>query len=236
MKLEGKKVLITGGAIRLGRAISMAFANAGAQIIIHYNNSRREAAALLSELAGKKSGHQIIKCNLEKQNLINKMFSSLGTVDILVNNASVYHRQSLSSEDIDEAKTQFQVNFWAPLTLMREFYRKNIAGGCIINILDQSIAKIGKDDGAYVFSKKSLAEATLAAALQWAPKIRVNAIAPGAVIPPRGMEKSMMKKQLASMPMEKAPSPEDIANACIYLVEQDALTGQILYLDGGAHI
>jgi hypothetical protein len=236
MKLENKIVLVTGGAVRIGRAICIAFANAGAKLAIHYNNSGKEAEKLLKELGGSKSGHMTVKCDLSDLEAAGRIIPSTGKIDILVNNASIYFPCPLAKENIAGAKRQLDINFRAPLILMKKFQRQNIKEGCIINLLDRRITKTFPDDGSYALSKKALAEATMTAALQWAPKIRVNAVAPGAVLPPRGMEKSKMKIQIAMTPMKKAPTPEDVAKACLFLAETDSITGQIIFVDGGQHL
>jgi len=142
----------------------------------------------------------------------------------------------LAKESIPDAKRQMDINFRAPLILMRKFQEQKIKEGCVINLLDRRISKSYPDDGSYALSKKALAEATLTAALEWAPRIRVNGVAPGAVLPPRGMEKSRMKIQISMTPMKKAPTPEDVAKACIFLVENDSITGQVIFVDGGQHL
>jgi len=208
MIINGKTVLVTGGAVRIGRAICTGFARAGAKVVIHYNKSGKEAAELLKMLGGKKAGHRIVKCELSNLDAAEILIPSLGKIDMLVNNASIFIPCPLSSEKLLDAKKQMDINFRAPLLLMRKFMEQKMKEGCIINLLDQRIAKTSPNDGSYTLSKKALAEATLTAALQWAPRIRVNGIAPGAVLPPRGMEDSKMKIQISMTPMKKAPTPE----------------------------
>ncbi|MFA6567874.1 MAG: SDR family oxidoreductase [Victivallales bacterium] len=236
MLIKNKTVLITGGAVRIGRAICTGFAGAGAKVIIHYNKSGKEAAALLKMLGGEKAGHRIVKCELSDLAAVRKLIPSMGKIDILVNNASIYFPCPLSTEKLLDAKKQMDINFRAPLILMRKFMEQEIKEGCIINLVDQRIAKTSPNDGSYTLSKKALAEATCASALQWAPRIRVNGIAPGAVLPPRGMENSKMKIQISMTPMKKAPTPGEIAKTCIFLAESDSITGQIIFVDGGQHL
>jgi NAD(P)-dependent dehydrogenase (short-subunit alcohol dehydrogenase family) len=106
----------------------------------------------------------------------------------------------------------------------------------IVNLLDQRIAKVDHETFAYAISKKALAEATLAAALQLAPRVRVNGISPGPVFPPKGLESSKMEKTLASLPLKRAVSPDDLADACVMLVENDSITGSILNVDCGQRL
>jgi NAD(P)-dependent dehydrogenase (short-subunit alcohol dehydrogenase family) len=236
MLIRNKTVLVTGGAVRIGRAICAGFADTGAKVIIHYNKSGKEAAELLKMIGGKKAGHRTIKCELSNLAAVGKLIASTGKIDILVNNASIYFPCALGKENIAQAKRQFKINFHAPLLLMRKFQEQEISEGCIINLLDQRIAKTSPDDGSYTLSKKALAKATFTAALRWAPRIRVNGIAPGAVLPPRGMENSKMKIQISMTPMKKAPTPEQISRTCLFLTENDSVTGQIIYVDGGQHL
>ena len=236
MFIKNKTVLVTGGAVRIGRAICAGFAGAGAKVIIHYNKSGKEATALLKSIGGEKAGHRTVKCEFSNLAAVEKLIPSLGKIDLLVNNASVYFPCPLGKENIAIARKQYDINLHTPLILMRKFQEQKIKSGCIINLLDQRIAKFSPADGSYTLSKKALAEATLAAALQWAPRIRVNAIAPGAVLPPRGMENSKMKIQISLTPMKKAPTPAEVAKACIFLAESDSITGQIIFVDGGQHL
>ncbi len=236
MDLKGKHVLVTGGAVRIGRAICIAFVKAGAKVAIHYNKSGKKALKLLNDIGGKKAGHCAVKCDLSDLDAAECLINSLGKTDILINNASIYVPCPLSKEKLLDAKRQMDINFRAPLILMRNFNKQKIKEGCIINILDRCITKTTPDDGSYILSKKSLAEATTTAALQWAPKTRVNAVAPGAVLPPKFLSGSNMKKQIDMTPMKKAPKPEDVANACIFLAENNSITGQIIFVDGGQHL
>ncbi len=236
MNLENKTVLVTGGAVRIGRAIAIAFAEAGAKLAIHYNRSGKEAESLLKKIGGAKAGHRIANCEFSDLDAAGSLIQSVGKVDILINNASIYFPCPIAKENMADAERQMEINFRVPLLLMRKFQEQKIKEGCIINLLDRRIAKTHPDDGSYALSKKALAEATLTAALEWAPRIRVNGVAPGAVLPPSFMKDSTMKKQIAMTPMRKAPTPEEVAKACLFLVDNDSITGQIIFVDGGQHL
>lgn len=236
MDLRGKRVLVTGGAVRIGRAICLAFARAGSLLIIHYNRSGNAASELLSEIGGETAGHGKVQCELSTPDAAEKIFREAGSIDILINNASIYNEKSLSEESPEEARKQFEINFKAPFELMKQLYASDVQEGCIINILDQRINKISSSTGSYALSKKVLADTSMICALQWAPRIRVNAIAPGPVLPPVGMENSKMEKILKSVPMAKAVSLDDLTDACLFLADNNSITGQILYVDGGQHL
>lgn len=237
MKLDGKKVLVTGGAVRIGSEICRAFAHRNCRIVIHFNKSEREAVKLLGELGGSESGHSILKCDLNDTDSLNEIFAKSGTVDILVNNASVFKTGLLADSRPDSSlESNFKINFEVPVALSRLFSMQNIRSGAILNILDERIVRTRDGDGLYELSKKALMEATYVLARQLAPAIRVNAVAPGAVLSPKGREDLTLEKHIAEMPLKRAPRPEDVAAACVFLAEQDSITGQIIFVDGGGHL
>ncbi len=230
MDVNGKRVLVTGGAVRIGRAVCRAFAEAGAQIVIHCNNSLAAARELLNTLPG--SGHQIQQCDLNSSAETANLLSHCGRVDVLVNNASVYY---LDKED-SRSKQQMQVNFSAPVSLMKQFAAQNLKNGCIINFLDQEVGRETVALNSYAVSKRALRDATLTAALDEAPEIRVNAIAPGPVLPPVGLNGPGMREVLKEVPLARQIPLKDITGACLFLIRNDSLTGQIIYVDGGRHL
>jgi pteridine reductase len=189
-------ILVTGGARRIGRLIVIQLAEAGHSVIIHYNNSEAEAQALLASLPGE--GHLTIKSNLNDPSEVDKLFPELKRLnslpDLLINNASTFHRRGLEAFTSSELLEDYQINFFAPLLLMRDF--KNFVGeGSIINFLDKRVNFTEPESGPYLFAKKSLRDATLACSQEWAPKIRVNGIAPGPVLQP-GIENPKLTNEL----------------------------------------
>ena len=223
MNVKGKRVLVTGGAVRIGCSVCEAFAAAGAQIVIHCNNSLEQAKKLHSTLPG--SGHKIQQCDLNYPAETAKLLSRCGKIDILINNASIYR--------IDDDSQYMQVNFHAPVSLMKQFAAQDFKNGCIINFLD---AKETGHLNSYLKSKQALRDATLTAALEYAPKIRVNAIAPGPVLPPVSHEGPGMEKILKKIPLKHQVPLKNITDACLFLVHNESLTGQIIYVDGGQHL
>lgn len=221
MDINGKRVLVTGGALRIGRAVCIAFAEVGAQVIIHCNKSLEQAQELLSTLPG--SGHTVIQCDL---NSPDNLLSSCEKIDILINNASVYR---LPQELEDQ---YMQINYTAPFSLMKQFAAQGLDNGCIINFLD------AKENGTdtYSKSKQCLYDITLETALKYAPKLRVNAIAPGPTLPPTGLKGPGMQEILKDVPMGKQVPLKDITDACKFLVENESLTGQVIYVDAGQHL
>ena len=237
--LSNSRVLITGAGVRIGRRIARAFAEAGAQVVVHYNRSEREAAVLVEELNAIHGGHECVQADLldpaGRRNLIPELLRGGKSLNFLVNNASVYRRCPLVQVDEDRLRRDYEINFVAPFLLMRDFSRY-CEEGCIINLLDQRVATVDPSASSYGFAKKSLRDATEAAAVEWAPRIRVNAVAPGIVLPPPGVAADKMAPLLRHVPMAQTSSPEEIADACLFLASSKTITGQIIYVDGGMHL
>jgi pteridine reductase len=239
INLSGKRVLVTGGAVRIGRAIALAFAEAGASVAVHYHRSRAEARQLVEELNGLSTGNRCLGTDLTEPgapaDLIATLLADDWCPDILINNASVYRRCPLLKLTEAQIQSDFDINFFAPFRLMREFARQ-CGRGVIINLLDQRINAVEPSAGSYALAKKSLRDATLAAAVEWAPAIRVNAVAPGIVLPPPGVDQASLAPLLVNVPLLKQTEPAEIAAACLFLAQTQTVTGQVVYVDGGMHL
>ncbi len=235
MKTADATVLITGAAKRVGAEIARAFAGAGAGVIVHCNTSRAEAERLVEELGGGAAGHSVVCCDLSDPENIPLLFRELPrSLSILVNNASIFDRRDIESETLPRAKEQFDLNFWSPVELIRHFYRHSTASELsVVNLLDQAIVKTASDSFSYSLSKKALAEATRAAALHYAPRMRVNGLAPGPVFPPPGLEHLRMEKTLKTLPLGRPVNPRDLADACVMLATNSSITGSTLFVDCG---
>lgn len=238
-EFESMRVLITGAGVRIGRQIALRFAQAGAKVIVHYNRSEAEAEALLEELNRISAGHQCAQADLldarERRELIPGLVQQGQRLNCLVNNASVYRRCPLVNVDVERVREDYEINFVAPFLLMRDF-AYYCEEGNIINILDQRVATVDPSASTYGFAKKSLRDAMEAAAVEWAPRIRVNAVAPGIVLPPRGVPAEKMERLLKNVPMAQTSSPEEVAEACLFLASAATITGQVIYVDGGMHL
>lgn len=231
-----RTVLVTGGAVRIGAEICRAFAAAGWQVAIHCRNSVDAARALVEELHDQASVFHADLTDIEERDeLIPAVIARLGGLDVLVNNASVYRRRALAQCDDDALADDFNINFVAPFQLMRQFHR-HARQGSIINLLDCRVEWVDPGAGTYGLAKKALRDATEAAALAWAPDIRVNGVAPGLSLPPPGVAAEKMKPLIGAVPMKRPSPPEDIAAACRFLAEADSITGQVLFIDGGLHL
>ncbi len=224
--MTGKRVLITGGSERIGAVIADAFADAGAEVIIH-SHSRKTGP----------QKYPVLYADFTQTGSAEKLMEQAGKIDILVNNASLYRRCPFQQERETETRELMEVNFFAPLALMKAFAAACSGNdGVIINILDQAVFGYAPDSFGYLAGKQALMHATESAALAYAPRIRVNGIAPGPMIPPKGLEHSRMEQTLKRVPLGRPVSPEDLAAAVLFLAENHSVTGAVLALDGGQHL
>ena len=234
MDLTGKKVVVTGGARRVGRELVRAFAAKGARIVIHCHRSLADARDLLQEIGGETAGHQVAVCDLAAPDELESAAQSmLADADVLINSASIFRRRRIEEETPAEMAEQMAVNFTAPVRLMQAFARYGRRPGAINNLLDQGICRPDENSFSYALSKKALADATRAAALQLSPEIRVNGLAPGPVLPPVELPRSRMEKTLRVIPLQRPVSLADLCAGAVFLAENDSMTGSILFIDGG---
>ncbi len=231
MKLEGRVVLVTGGAVRIGRAICEAFAAEGARVVVQYRSSRKEALALARRIGG-----VAVASGLESEaaceRLVADVTGAIGRLDILVNNAAVFGKDTIRTMTAERIGLEFWPNLFVPMLLTRAF-AKQAKKGAIVNLLDRRIASMDASCVPYVLSKKALAEFTRIAALDLAPGIRVNGIAPGAVLPPPGKGMRYLRDKAGPVPLRRQVTPADVAAAVVWLATQDSVTGQIIFVDGG---
>jgi pteridine reductase len=238
-KLQGKTALITGASKRIGRAISLALAQEGANVVIHYCRSKKRAEKLRAELAEHRVKSWVVKADFEKakeyDSLIARTIKIAGSLDILINNASIFLPSTLKNVDFERLTRHIQINAWAPFTLSRQF--AHLTGkGKIINLLDSRIHGYDWLHVAYILSKHMLSVLTKMTALEFAPHITVNGIAPGLILPPPGKDQRYLKRMAHAVPLKRHGDPSDVADAVIYLLKSDFLTGQIINVDGGLHL
>ncbi|MDD2236901.1 MAG: SDR family oxidoreductase [Kiritimatiellae bacterium] len=237
MKNTGIKILITGGARRLGRILAETLATRGASTAIHYNSSSEEANDLKHQLAAHGTTAHLIQADLTSpatcEDVITQAVRLLGGLDVLINNAATFQSDTLRDLNVEHAQKQMMLNCWAPLLLARSFAQQ-CPGGKIIHILDQRIARHDGHHLSYTLSKKALAESVGMLALELAPNFTVNAVAPGAVLPPD--KRSGTREKAGPAPMGHAGTPEEVAEAVAFLMEAESITGQIIYVDGGQHL
>ena len=233
--LQGKTALVTGATSPLGRAIALRLAQEGADIVVQYHRSARNADILCDEI--EKCGcsacpiHADFTKEIAPGSLVRRAKKKFGRLDILINNASTYTRSTLDDLSSVDFFTTMRVNTWAPFIICREF--KTVTGhGVIVNLLDSRITGFDRDHSGYILSKHVLDRLTSMMAIEFAPDIRVNAVAPGLVLT-RAREKTGYKELSQSLPLKQYGEPEDVAQAVLFLVTSPFITGQTIYVDGG---
>ena len=226
MNLEGKRVLIIGGAQRIGRAFTESFLAEGAEVVVHYHRSRAEAEAL---------SPFTVCANLADSDSVGRLWDEVGPIDILVNNASLFTRDRLQDATPERAALELQVNLLAPLDLIRQFAAQS-KQGAVLNLLDRRIKAHDTSCIPYALSKLALAELTRLAALELAPQIRVNGVAPGPILPSPETSEAVFHERKGSIPMERIPAVQEVVNAGFFLLKNPSVTGQIIYVDGGQHM
>jgi NAD(P)-dependent dehydrogenase (short-subunit alcohol dehydrogenase family) len=224
MNLKDKAVLITGAARRIGRGL----AARGCRLALHCNHSAAEAENLARELRLSGCKVCVIKHNLLKpyscEDVIRRARKALGRLDILVNNAAVFSKGKMTEASEKTIRDTIETNLMAPVLMTRAF-AKIVKKGKIVNILDRRVAGYEAGLAAYLLSKKALADFTKIAALELAPGIAVNGIAPGPVLIPAGRN---AREKAGKIPLRNRPSVADVANALIFLLQNDSVTGDII--------
>jgi len=226
MVLEGKRALVTGGALRIGKAITQALQAAGVVVVVHYRNSQAQAEAL---------SPFTVQADLQSMEECSRLIGRTGPLDILINNASIFTKDSLADATPERVRCEFQLNLFAPMELTRAFATQT-GKGAVINLLDRRIACNDTSCVPYSITKKGLEELTKLAALEYAPNIRVNAVAPGPVLPPPGSTTKSARELAGNIPLDKLPTLGNIAEAVLFLLQTESITGQTLFVDGGQHL
>lgn len=240
LKVKSKGVvLVTGAAQRIGKAISLELVRSGYDIALHCNQSKAQAEKTAREIKALGRRCEIFACDLsdkaEASLLVDNVLQKFRRFNVLVNNASVFESSSVHEEGIAALKCHLSVNFRAPYILMNCFARK-VRKGNIINILDANRARPGTGFEEYALSKRMLAEWTALAALKFAPAIRVNAVAPGLILPPVSKGKDYLDRLSRRIPLKRRGKPSHVTHAVRFLLENDYVTGQVIFEDGGAHL
>ncbi len=235
----GKAALITGGGKRLGKAISLSLAERGYDIAVHYNHSDKEAIETAELIRAKGRKAETFQANLsdikQVRTLIPKVFEVFPKCAILVNSASIFEDVAFNDVTEEVFDRDFNTNFKAPFFLSQDFSKENSAE-LIINMLDMRINKIETKHFSYNLTKKSLRDFTLMAAKDLGPKIRVNGICPGPILPPPDKGLEYLEKIAQNTPLKKPGNPDYIISAVEYILDNTFVTGQCLFVDGGQHL
>lgn len=229
--------LVTGGARRLGAVLSARLAAAGYVVAVHASGALPPDPAVAAMLAG--GDHALFAADFTEDGAATGLFAAVHrhygrAPDLLVNNAAIFGNDDLATTCHAELARHYAVNLVAPALLMRALAAARPAGAAVVNIVDQRVVHPHRDQLSYTLSKVALAALGAIAAQQ--PGLRVNAVAPGLVLPTADYAPDQMRRLAAAMPLGALPTPGAIADAVLFLAGQGAINGALLFVDGGAHL
>ena len=232
-------LLITGGAKRIGRSIALAAAARGYDVAIHYRASEKEAASVAAEVRDLGCNAFLVQGDLETPEgaaaVLEKAWDAAGRIDVLVSSASIFHKSHLLDFSLAELEQEIRINAFSPLVMARSFSRKAVSG-TIVHLLDSRMNAYDEPHAAYHLSKRMLYDLTRLLALELAPGFRVNAVAPGLILPPPGEQMSYLENHKHENLLNAHGTPEDVAEAVMFLVENIFVTGQVIFVDGGRNL
>lgn len=237
MNIKGKYILVTGSARRIGAAIARNLAECGANVIVHYNHSSKDAESLSASFRALGLDSFAVQADFADTASVGKAMDTVlaktgGILDALVNSASIY-----ATTGSIEAETCRAVHVLSPLALVERFASiKHRCIASIVNITDTRVASTDAAHAEYLEAKRELAALTRALAVKFAPKIRVNAIAPGAVLQEDGKPESDLARLEQFNPLHSHGSPSGLASCVRFLLENDFITGETIHYDGGYHL
>ncbi|WP_375203990.1 SDR family oxidoreductase [Hyphococcus sp.] len=233
--------LVTGAGKRLGRAMALALADAGYDVAVHYNSSPEEANAVVAMIEAKGRRAAAVKADLSKENetaaLIGKAAKALGPLALLVNSASAFEHDDITTMDRDSWDLHMEVNLRAPVKLAQDFAAQAPKDSLIVNLIDQRVLKLTPQFLSYTASKAALFTLTQTLAQALGPKsVRVNAIGPGPTLKnPRQTDEDWQRQNQSTI-LGHGADPEDICGALLYLLSARSVTGQMIAVDGGQHL
>ena len=234
--------LVTGAALRLGRAIALDLAKLGWRIGVHYQTSSTEAESLVEEIGRLGSKALALPADLTSEaqlrGLVQSCAEELGPPTCLINNAARFEWDSIDTLDWAGWQAELDVNLRAPIFLTQAFARTlpKDAAGCVINMIDQRVWRLTPEFFSYTIAKSALWTATRTLAQALAPRIRVNAIGPGPVLPNPRQSQADFERECRATPLGRAATVEEVCRAVRFLLDSPSVTGQMIALDSGQHL
>jgi NAD(P)-dependent dehydrogenase (short-subunit alcohol dehydrogenase family) len=242
MQIEGRVALVTGGGRRVGRALAVGLAHAGADVFIHYNSSAEPAREVQTEVERLGRRAAVGSVNLgdpgESARLIAMATEALGQVSILVNSASRFAADTLDDVTLEGWRRSQDLTLTAPVFLTQAFAAAldDTTHGAVLNVTDVRTAFPYRKHFSYVVAKGGLDTFTRAAALALAPTIRVNAVALGVILPPPGEDDGYVQTLAEALPLRRVGGTDPVVEAGLSLIRNDFVTGEIVRIDGGGHL
>jgi pteridine reductase len=238
--LERRRALVTGGGVRVGSAICLALGEAGYDVAIHYGSSADAAADVLAAIRDRGGRGAALQADLtdtrEVERLVARAAGELGGIDLLVNNAAIFPHarpEEVSREDWDQV---FALNARAPFFCCQAAAALMTRGAAIVNIADSGVDEAWPGYPVYLASKAALVSLTRSLARAWAPRIRVNAVAPGPVLLPDSYGAAERREAAERTALGRVGRASDVAAAVLYLDGAEFVTGEVLYVDGGGRL
>jgi len=242
MNIDGKTALITGGAHRVGKVITLGLAQKGANVVVNYNTSAEPANQTAAEARALGVGSLAVQCDVSSHDQVKGMiasaFEQFGGIDILVNSASWFQKTPFPMEDFSDwfkvidiliHGSMYCANALAPIMKAR-------GEGAIINIVDRSAWHPFRGFAAHSVGKAGLLAFTRQLAVELAPEVKVNAVSPGPVLPPPGYPDEKAERVAQGTLLKRWGTPKDVADAVLFLIESDYITGEVITVDGGEQI
>lgn len=236
--MSDKIALVTGGGKRLGAKIATALGEDGWHVVVHYNRSgdgAREVEAAIRAAGGSASTAGF---DLEDTGGIRAFMDGIGRVDALINSASIFEMDRPETVDPAFLERTLKINLAAPVLLASAMAERHTqrASGCILNLLDQKLFNLNPDFFSYTLAKHALLGATTTMAMAFAPRVRVNGIAPGLTLPSGGQSPEEFARAHRMNPMQGGSTPEDIVRAVRFFLATPSMTGETIVVDGGQHL
>jgi NAD(P)-dependent dehydrogenase (short-subunit alcohol dehydrogenase family) len=232
--------LVTGAGRRIGRALAIALAGAGWDVVLHHRASAAEAEETAAQVRALGRRAALVARDLADLSapdaLVTQAAEALGPLSLLVNCASRFEDDRLGELTPEGLEAHLAINLKAPILLSQAFARQAPDGAAVVNVIDQRVLHLNPQFFSYTLSKAALWTATQTMAQALAPRIRVNAVAPGPVLPSVHQTAEAFEAEAANVPLQRRALPEEIAGAVLYLAAASSVTGQMIAVDGGQHL
>jgi pteridine reductase len=241
VELKGRVALVTGAGRRIGRAIATGLAQEGARLAVHYHSTGDGAATLVDEIKAAGGDARLFQADLSVAEaaaaLVDQVATAFGVLDVLINSAGIMERTPIGTVTPAMWDTLFAINLRAPFfAAQAAAARMGERGGAIVNIADLAGFEAWAAYIPYAITKTGVIQMTRVLANALAPHIRVNAIAPGAVLLPEDWDAAAAQRIIATTPLRRLGSPADVVQGVLYLLHADYVTGHTLVVDGGRHV
>ncbi len=227
--------IVTGGAVRIGKALACHLANRGYNLALHHNASSPQE--VIDHAQKKGVICKLFPCDLtdlaSAERLLPQIIEEFSDVDLLINSAANFIQENVAATSTETLIDTLHLNLMSPYLLMRE-YKKRIGRGLIVNILDECITKNVPTFAAYSVSKVALEHVTKLAAVEWGQTVRVNGIAPGLILPPAGKDDEYLTRNAKTVPTKSHGTVADLTRALDYLIDSPFVNGEVLFVDGGS--